>query len=637
MIGTVVGNYRIVEKLGDGGMGAVYRAVDELLDREVALKVLRSELAGQASLIERFRAEAIALARLNHPRIATLHGLERNGVDYVMIMEYVRGETLEQVVARSGGLSWVRAVEICVEICDALDHAHDKGVVHRDIKPANVMLSSTGLIKVMDFGIARVVGRDRQTQFGHAVGTPMYMAPEQLRGEDVDGRADLYALGAVLFELITGRMAFEADSDYALMMKQLHEPPTPPSAIVKDVPDAVDAIVLKAMAKAREDRFFNAATMRASLRDALQAGPRKVAHAAVPPTRIDVESRESAAVATPAAAPVVASVAAGMPPTRVASSTPAASDGMPETRYAAAAVHDVPATRLGLEASFTTAESPTVPTGGWLAREGRKWQYDRRRWLTGALLFVATGASALKYMSAGPDDGNDSKTPVGGTPVRGSLGDTTQRTTPQGGGVVEPPARGGVQIPKVGGLQDVGGGKPVPTPPTIPPSGGRGRRPADTPKVSRPQEPQPVVPHGEAPPEIIAVPPVVSKPAEAVSPEAGFRAEVARKVEFFVQAIRDRDVATVERLLLASGTNRSVHDQLIALLRAGRVEVSDVNVTNRSRAEGGGSAQFDATLNFRSPFGANRKTVAQFAIDLSRDAGDWNLVSAQVIGSPKFR
>jgi serine/threonine-protein kinase len=623
VIGTVVGNYRIIEKLGDGGMGAVYRAVDELLDREVAVKVLRSELAGQVSLIERFRAEAIALARLNHPRIATLHGLERNGANFVMIMEYVKGLTLEQVVERSGKLSWVRAVEICVDICDALDHAHDKGVVHRDIKPANVMLSNVGQIKVMDFGIARVVGRDRQTQFGHAVGTPMYMAPEQLRGEDVDGRADLYALGAVLFELITGRMAFEADSDYALMMKQLNEPPTPPSALVPDVPEAVDAVVLSAMAKSREDRPANAAAMRGALRDALRGGARRPVREALPPTRVAIESRASSApVGAPVGAPPPAAV--GLPPTRIA---PEVSPpiGVPPTRFAdAAPPHGVPATRIGESA-------PVTPITATHPLPSPRWYDDHRRWIAAAIVVVAVGASAAKFLSANPGENTEVKS-ASGTGASGvAIVPDSSTSAARGAPAIDQPVRQAAQLPKIGGLQDPGGRGATPAAPVAGPKGGR--------STGTPVPPAPKVqpPPASVPPETIATPPVSSRAPDPNAREAGFRAAASQQVEHFVQAIRDRDVATVERLLAASGTNRSVHDQLVALLRAGRVEVSDVNVTNRARAENGGSAQFDAVLNFRSPFGANRKTPAQFVLELAGDGGEWRAESVRILGAPKFR
>jgi len=270
MIDRVVGNYQIVQRLGDGGMGTVYRAVDRLLERDVAIKVLRPELGHRDDLVDRFLSEARALARLNHPHIAILHGLERHDGELHMVMEFVRGETLEQLVERSGALAWTRAIRLCMDALDALDHAHDMGVVHRDIKPANIMLSSTGVVKVMDFGIARLRGQHRRTQTGHTVGTPLYMAPEQLRGEEVDGRADVYAMGAVLFELATGRVAYEADSDYALILRKLQQAPPSMQSLVPGLPSALNDIVQRAMHHDPEARFPTAQAFSSAL-DALRA------------------------------------------------------------------------------------------------------------------------------------------------------------------------------------------------------------------------------------------------------------------------------------------------------------------------------------------------------------------------------
>ncbi len=260
----LLGKYRIGERIGEGGMGTVFRARDELLERDVAIKVLRADLAGRPGLLERFRSEAMALARLAHPGIAALHGLERDGDQFYMVMEFVRGETIEQRLRREGSLPWHDAVGICAAVCDALGHAHHLGVVHRDIKPANVMVSQSGAhhVKVMDFGIARMTDQSRQTRHGSSVGTPHYMSPEQLRGEEVDGRADLYALGTVLFEMISGRVPFDAGSDYELMMKQLNEPVPSLAGLIPGVPRSVDRVIGRAMAKDRGVRFNSAAEMR---------------------------------------------------------------------------------------------------------------------------------------------------------------------------------------------------------------------------------------------------------------------------------------------------------------------------------------------------------------------------------------
>lgn len=336
----VLGKYRIVGKLGEGGMGTVYHARDELLDREVAIKLLRSDLAGQAALSDRFRGEAVALARLTHPGIAALHGLERDGEQLHMVMEFVRGETLEARIQRGGALPWPEAVAICAAVCDALDHAHRQGVVHRDIKPANLMLAPDRTVKVMDFGIARMAGQSRQTRLGSTVGTPHYMAPEQLRGEEVDGRADLYALGIVLYELIAGRVPFDADSDYQLMMLQLHEAAPHLSREVTGVPAAVDRLVIRAMAKDPAARFSSAAEMAAALQGALaQRGTDPsvaVDEAATPLTR---DWRTWSAAAMVVAALVLlfggGDRTPAAPPTPAPTPPPTAAATAPETRLPA--------------------------------------------------------------------------------------------------------------------------------------------------------------------------------------------------------------------------------------------------------------------------------------------------------------
>ena len=187
MVGQNVGKYKILDKIGRGGMGTVYRAIDETLHRDVAIKVLNAEL-NDPEVAKRFRAEAITVARLSHPGIATIYELFEHEGEWLMVMEFVRGETLESMVSRMGPLSAQRAAELCMQTLAALAHAHSMGVVHRDLKPANVMITENGAVKVMDFGIARVSGSEHLTNAGFMMGTPAYMAPEQVRGGD-SGRA----------------------------------------------------------------------------------------------------------------------------------------------------------------------------------------------------------------------------------------------------------------------------------------------------------------------------------------------------------------------------------------------------------------------------------------------------------------
>ena len=267
MIGERIGHLRVIASIGVGGMGAVWHAVDELLDRHVALKVIRPELMSRPGLAERFRSEAIVLARLQHPCIAALYGLEKRGDEFVMVMEFVDGETLDTRLARSGPLTWSEASRITRAVLDALDHAHDSGVIHRDIKPANVMITRAGRVKVMDFGIARLVGAQRQTRTGAAVGTPSYMSPEQLLGQEVDGRADVYAVGTLLYELTTGHLPFEVEGDYMRMIAQLQQIPPAPSTHDASLPGGLDLIIARALQKEPDDRYATSGEFRDALEE----------------------------------------------------------------------------------------------------------------------------------------------------------------------------------------------------------------------------------------------------------------------------------------------------------------------------------------------------------------------------------
>ena len=267
MIGERIGHLRVIASIGVGGMGAVWHAVDELLDRHVALKVIRPELMSRPGLAERFRSEAIVLARLQHPCIAALYGLQKRGDEFVMVMEFVDGETLDTRLAAQGALPWPEATRITRAVLDALDHAHESGVIHRDIKPANVMITRAGRVKVMDFGIARLVGAQRQTRTGAAVGTPSYMSPEQLLGQEVDGRADVYAVGTLLYELTTGHLPFEVEGDYLRMIAQLQQIPSAPSTHNASLPPGIDLIVARALQKEPDDRYATSGEFRDALEE----------------------------------------------------------------------------------------------------------------------------------------------------------------------------------------------------------------------------------------------------------------------------------------------------------------------------------------------------------------------------------
>jgi serine/threonine protein kinase len=266
MLGKTIGKYRVVERIGRGGMGTVYKAIDETLNREVAVKVLNPDL-GESAVVRRFRAEAMTLARLNHPGIATIYELFRTDDDLLMVMEFVRGETFDRMVERLGPLPPARAGSLGAQVLDALGHAHRVGIVHRDLKPANLMLSEYGAVKIMDFGIARVVGTEHLTSDGLMMGTPAYMAPEQVLATDVDARADLYSVGVVIYRLLSGNLPFKADTAIAMAHKQLKDPPTPLRQFRAELPPWCEDVLWRALAKSPADRFQTADEFRDALID----------------------------------------------------------------------------------------------------------------------------------------------------------------------------------------------------------------------------------------------------------------------------------------------------------------------------------------------------------------------------------
>jgi serine/threonine protein kinase len=263
MVGQTIGKYRVVEQIGRGGMGTVYKAIDETLDRRVALKLLNADLI-DPDAVERFRREAMMLAKLNHGRIGAIHELTRDGHDLLMVMEYLEGETFEKLIER-GPMALPRAISLVSQVLDALEYAHGAGVVHRDLKPANLMLSPSGEVKVMDFGIARVQGSEHLTTNGYMVGTPAYMAPEQVRGEEVDPRMDLYSVAVVLYRMLTHHLPFHGDTAIAMIHSQLNNPPTPPQQFRADLPEWLVNVLERGLAKKPAERFQNAREFRLAL------------------------------------------------------------------------------------------------------------------------------------------------------------------------------------------------------------------------------------------------------------------------------------------------------------------------------------------------------------------------------------
>ncbi len=251
-----VGQYEIRDLLGEGGIGQVHAAFDTVLQREVAMKSLRPELISDTNFVDRFRAEATSLARLNHPNITTLYSLIPDGKNLYMVMELVRGHTLDDILAKRNAPLEVReSLAIIAQAADGLAYAHSMGVIHRDIKPSNLMVAENGVLKIMDFGIARVRGSQRLTRSGSIVGTLAYMAPEQLRGEEGDEACDLYSLAIVLYEMLTGTPPFSANSEYDLMQAQINQKPDRLISRVPGLDSKVELAIMKALSKKPAQRF----------------------------------------------------------------------------------------------------------------------------------------------------------------------------------------------------------------------------------------------------------------------------------------------------------------------------------------------------------------------------------------------
>ena len=302
---TLDGRYHITERIAAGGMGEVYRAHDAVLAREVAIKVLHRSLSGDQGFVDRFRREARAAATLNHPNIVAVYDWGAVDGIYYMVMEYVHGRSVREILNARGGLAPGQAAAVLDQTLAALDHAHAKGIVHRDLKPENILITAEGVVKLTDLGLARAFADAKSTRAGAVTGTVQYLAPEQIRGEPADPRSDLYALGIVGYELLTDRVPFTGETPMAIAYKHLSDRVPPPSAIAADVPPELDGFIASATDPVRELRPESALAMRRDLASVMptlaRARPLASLVNDVPRVTTDATGPEATAALPPAA------------------------------------------------------------------------------------------------------------------------------------------------------------------------------------------------------------------------------------------------------------------------------------------------------------------------------------------------
>ena len=271
LIGRMLANrYEILEKIGNGGMATVYKAKCHVLNRYVAVKVLKEEFITDIEFIKRFKSEAQTAASLTHPNIVSIYDVGNEGDVYYIVMELIQGKTLKEIIVEDGKLSWKWSVNIVIQIASALETAHKNNLIHRDIKPHNIIITEDGMAKVTDFGIAKAVSNSTITAFGTTIGSVHYFSPEHAKGGATDAKSDIYSLGVVMYEMLTGRVPFDADTPVSVALMQVQEEPIEPQKLNPQIPISVNNIILKAMQKDPEDRYQNATKMLIDLSTALK-------------------------------------------------------------------------------------------------------------------------------------------------------------------------------------------------------------------------------------------------------------------------------------------------------------------------------------------------------------------------------
>jgi predicted Ser/Thr protein kinase len=339
---THIGKYRIERELGHGAMGVVYQAFDPIVERPVAVKTIRLDVENAEDLLVRLRREAKSVGQLEHPNIVTLYEAGESGGLFYLAMQFIQGETLQTRLDRQRYFALREVLEIFAQICSGLDYAHQHGVIHRDIKPANIMITDDGVVKLTDFGIAKLAGTGT-TSTGLVVGTPSYMSPEQALGKPIDGRSDIFSLGSILYEMMTGEKAFPGQNVTTVMYKIVHEPPMPLAVLQPGLDPAVEGIVLRALAKHPDQRFQTCSELADALELYINRAVAGTTRTAVPAGPQAVPGGE----AMPTAPPTASAAPSGYP-------------GVPATQPLPVATASAP----GVQPPTAGVPSVTVPAAG---------------------------------------------------------------------------------------------------------------------------------------------------------------------------------------------------------------------------------------------------------------------------------
>jgi serine/threonine protein kinase len=498
-VGQSVGDYEVLSVLGLGGMGKVYKVRNVISDRVEAMKVLLPDLNSHQSLADRFLREIRLLASLNHPNIAALRTALTYENQLVMIMEFVEGETLANRIARAP-ISTAEAVNYSEQILSALSYAHKNNIIHRDIKPANMMLTPQGVVKLMDFGIARSGTDGSLTSTGTTLGSLNYMPPEQVRGEAADARSDLYSFGISLYELLTGKLPFQADSQYSLMTAQLNQQPPPPISLRSDVPPALNEIILMAMAKEPGNRFQSADAFCNALKSVpVSALPSQgTTFTPTPRTPAPMSTDETLMGTLPPGAGARGRVATPAAPTQAAGRVQ--SPAQPRTPSAIPTVPMAPAAAAeSAPAAYAPPPARSSSRGLWLAMGS----------LLGAGVLIAAGVYIPRRMKthADPEQSNlPAQTTTDSTTKPNAAPDgPVSITTPVGSVNVDEKGNVSVQAPGVSVTATPDGKVNVTAPGTSVQAGAKTKADGN-PKPSRDSvnagQPAPPVPSGPSPEEI---------------------------------------------------------------------------------------------------------------------------------------